>query len=124
MLLTERSAFQAWLRRFQFAHRALEQGGLAPPAGQTHCCRCGDELNDFQSCGYCILCLAEQFGVEQTEAATAVGRAVYAALLSAQDVHPDTLRATVEVVLDECCIWWDLGVADGLASPGGRDCYG
>jgi hypothetical protein len=107
MILTERSDFRAWLGTVQAAHDALQRGGFAPRIDRPDCRRCGDQLNDFTSCGYCLLCLAEQFGAEQAEEAAVVGQSVLVSLLSARGVHRDTLHATVERVIDECWRMWE-----------------
>lgn len=107
MTLTERSDFRAWLGTLQAAHDVLRRGGLAPQVDRPDCRRCGDDLDDFTSCGYCLLCLAERFGAEQAEEAAVAGHSVLVSLLSARGIRRDTLQATVERILDECSRMWD-----------------
>lgn len=103
MLLTERPEFHRWLMMLEREQRALELGGLAPPEGRPDCVGCGAALDDFNACGRCLVCLAEQFGVEQGETTASVSCRVRAVLETAGDLERDVVRMVVEEVLDDYC---------------------
>ena len=100
MPLRDRPDFRPWLDRIELAHHEMtkERPEPAPEA----CSGCGGELREDDSpCGVCLVCLAEQYGREQAEAAAYVGRVLTVALMCRPDTPPDVMRAAVEDVMDE-----------------------
>ncbi|HEX2070262.1 MAG TPA: hypothetical protein VHF90_01275 [Thermoleophilaceae bacterium] len=97
----DRPDFQRWLEQVEVNHReAGRDVNLA--SGEQRCSGCGVELDDLDSpCGQCLVCLAEQYGIEQAEAAAYVGRVLAVALLSRSDTPPDIMRGAIEDVMDE-----------------------
>jgi hypothetical protein len=91
--------FQNWLARFAARHERLHAEGPHAPPGL--CDGCGDELAEPPSSApYCIVCLAEQYGRDRTQAAARVAEALRAAAVT-ERLPVSEVREAVEEVLEE-----------------------
>jgi recombinational DNA repair protein (RecF pathway) len=100
MPLSDRPDFQAWLRRFEDRHEELHGEGLRPPADR--CDGCGAPLEEPPSTtSLCLICLAEQYGRDQAQAAARIAGALYAALAREPDTPIDDVRDAIDKVLDD-----------------------
>lgn len=100
MALTDRPDFQAWLRRFDARHERLHSDGPEPPPGV--CDGCGEPLHErVSSSGLCLVCLAEQFGREQTQPATRVAATLLLALMREEQTSIEAVRDALDDILAE-----------------------
>lgn len=100
MALTDRPDFQAWLRRFETRHERLYSDGPGPPP--DICDGCGEPLPErVSSTGLCLVCLAEQFGREQTQPATRVAATLLLALMREEQTSIEAVRDALDDILAE-----------------------
>lgn len=100
MSLADRPDFQNWLRRFEARHERLHGAGPRQPP-PDRCDGCGEPVDaQLSSTGLCIVCLAELYSRERSEAGARIATALRAAIDAEADLPIGEVRDAVERALE------------------------